>query len=121
MEFAMQGSPVSPAATSSSTDRSWKLPPLGDNPSTERQGTTPGSFARKAGIGSAYAFASPDTPGMPEPSPYTAWDFLPDGWQTFVVPAREAVELHPGDADSKVVRIGEPDGATRIVVFPRAF
>jgi phosphomethylpyrimidine synthase len=24
--------------------------------------------------------ASPDTPGMPEPSPKTAWDFLPPGW-----------------------------------------
>src|SRR4051794_31382164 len=120
MEFAMQGSPVSPAAASL-TDRSLKLPPLGDNPSTDRQGTTPGSFARKGGVGSAYAFASPDTPGMPEPSPYTAWDFLPDGWQTFVVPAGEDVDVDPGDVDSKVVRIGEPGGATRIVVYPRVF
>ena len=24
------------------TDRSYSLPPLGDNPSTQRQGTTPG-------------------------------------------------------------------------------
>ncbi|MBM4112191.1 MAG: phosphomethylpyrimidine synthase ThiC [Phycisphaerae bacterium] len=26
------------------------------------------------------AFASPDTPGMPAPSAFTAWDFLPEGW-----------------------------------------
>ncbi|CAE7262675.1 thiC [Symbiodinium necroappetens] len=26
-------------------------------------------------------FSSPDTPGMPEPSDKTAWDFLPEGWE----------------------------------------
>jgi phosphomethylpyrimidine synthase len=56
------------------------------NPSSHSQGTTPGSFARKADIGGPLAFASPDTPGMPEPSAYTAWDFLPDGW---------TIEQHP--------------------------
>lgn len=51
------------------------------NPSSRALGTNPGSFARAADIGGPRAFASPDTPGMPEPSARTAWDFLPLGWQ----------------------------------------
>ena len=43
--------------------------------------TTPGSFALKADIGGPLMFSSPDTPGMPEPSNKTAWDFLPHAWQ----------------------------------------
>ncbi len=50
------------------------------NPSTTAQGTTPGSFAKRADVGGPYAFASPDTPGMPAPSDKTAWDFLPADW-----------------------------------------
>ena len=49
------------------------------NPSSQAQGTTPGSFARAADIGGPLMFSSPDTPGMPQPSSYTAWDFLPPG------------------------------------------
>ena len=56
-------------------DRSYALPPIGDNPSTERQGTTPGSFAEKGRVGTAYAFSSPDTAGMPGVSDLTAMDF----------------------------------------------
>src|SRR5690242_13106575 len=51
------------------------------NPSTTRAGTTPGAFALAAGLGGARTFASPDTPGMPQPSDKTAWDFLPAGWK----------------------------------------
>ncbi|HMB96071.1 MAG TPA: phosphomethylpyrimidine synthase ThiC, partial [Tepidisphaeraceae bacterium] len=58
------------------SDRTYQLPPLGDNPSTESQGTTPGSFAKKNRIGTPYTFSSPDTPGMPDVSDKTAWDFL---------------------------------------------
>jgi phosphomethylpyrimidine synthase len=58
----------------------WELPPLGSNPSTGAQGTSPGSFARRPAVGGALAFSSPDTPGMPAPSEQTAWDFLPEGW-----------------------------------------
>ncbi len=54
--------------------------PLGQNPSTSAQGTTPGSFANPPEIGGVRAFSSPDTPGMPEPSDKTAWDFMPSGW-----------------------------------------
>ncbi len=63
-------------------DRSFTLPPLGDNPSTDRQGTTPGSFANRGRVGTPWTFSSPDTPGMPQPSDKTAWDFLPEGWST---------------------------------------
>ena len=60
--------------------RPWALPPVGHNPSSARQGTSPGSFAREPGIGGAVPFSSPDTPGMPGLSEHTAWDFLPPGW-----------------------------------------
>ena len=58
----------------------FALPPLGDNPSTDRVGTNPGSFANKGRVGTAYAYSSPDMPGMPPVSDRTAWDFLPAGW-----------------------------------------
>ncbi len=60
---------------------SYRLPLSGaHNPSSAREGTNPGSFARPAEIGGARMFSSPDTPGMPEPSSKTAWDFLPPGF-----------------------------------------
>src|SRR5215218_9800495 len=58
----------------------YTLPPLGDNPSPAKQGTSPGSFANKSAVGTPYTFSSPDTPGMPAPSDKTAWDFMPEGW-----------------------------------------
>jgi phosphomethylpyrimidine synthase len=60
---------------------SLPLPPLGNNPSSTAQGTTPGSFANRPDLGGPLSFSSPDTPGMPQPSEKTAWDFLPDGWR----------------------------------------
>src|SRR3954470_17384987 len=78
MPASPQDSPVGTAVGSS--ERSYELPPRGDNPSTERQGTTPGSFALKGRVGTPWTYSSPDTPGMPPPSPRTAWDFLPGGW-----------------------------------------
>ena len=57
------------------TDRSYALPPLGDNPSSEQQGTTPGSFSKRGRVGTAYSYSSPDTPGMPGVSELTALDF----------------------------------------------
>ncbi len=57
------------------TDRSYALPPLGDNPSTDHQGTTPGSFSRIGKVGTPFTFSSPDTPGMPGVSDLTAMDF----------------------------------------------
>ncbi|WP_010582672.1 phosphomethylpyrimidine synthase [Schlesneria paludicola] len=62
----------------------YTLPPLGENPSSTAQGTTPGSFAQrpalKPGRAGALTFASPDTPGMPVASEKTAWDFMPADW-----------------------------------------
>ncbi|HEY3254959.1 MAG TPA: phosphomethylpyrimidine synthase ThiC [Polyangiaceae bacterium] len=51
------------------------------NPSSHRDGTNPGSFANAPNVGGALTFSSPDTPGMPQPSDKTAWDFLPPGWR----------------------------------------
>jgi phosphomethylpyrimidine synthase len=60
----------------------FKLPLRGaHNPSTDRAGTTPGSFANPPDIGGPRTFSSPDTPGMPQPSEKTAWDFMPDDWR----------------------------------------
>ncbi len=57
---------------------SFDLPLHGaNNPSTNKEGTTPGSFAQKPDIGGPLTFSSPDTPGMPAPSDKTAWDFNP--------------------------------------------
>ena len=47
------------------------------NPSSNAQGTSPGSFAAAPEIGGPRTFSSPDTPGMPAPSDKTAWDFNP--------------------------------------------
>jgi phosphomethylpyrimidine synthase len=59
---------------------SYALPPIGENPGTNPAVTTPGSFAQKNRVGTAWTFSSPDTPGMPAPSEKTAWDFMPDDW-----------------------------------------
>ncbi len=55
-------------------------PPRGADPSNRARGTSPPSFARAPDVGGPFAFCSPDTPGMPQPSARTAWDFMPPGW-----------------------------------------
>ena len=57
------------------------LPPLGSDPSSQGLGTTPGSFANPPQLGGPLSFSSPDTPGMPQVSPCTAWDFMPPDWR----------------------------------------
>ena len=60
----------------------FKIPLRGaHNPSSEEAGTTPGSFANPPDIGGPRTFSSPDTPGMPQPSDKTAWDFMPEDWR----------------------------------------
>jgi phosphomethylpyrimidine synthase len=60
----------------------FKIPLRGaHNPSSEAAGTTPGSFANAPDIGGPRTFSSPDTPGMPQPSDKTAWDFMPEDWR----------------------------------------
>jgi len=71
--------------TLETSDYTYQLPTLGSNPSSTAQGTTPGSFSNKPqiapGAAGRWTFASPDTPGMPQPSTKTAWDFMPSDWQ----------------------------------------
>jgi phosphomethylpyrimidine synthase len=80
LRFAREGAPMSADRTLSGPLR-FDLPPLGGNPSSNAQGTNPGSFANRADIGGPLSFSSPDTPGMPEPSANTAWDFMPPDWK----------------------------------------
>jgi phosphomethylpyrimidine synthase len=72
------------AGASRLADAPFPLPPLGGDPSSVQAGTTPASFAAPAriapGVAGRYTFSSPDTPGMPEPSAKTAWDFMPPDW-----------------------------------------
>ncbi|HEV3301294.1 MAG TPA: phosphomethylpyrimidine synthase ThiC [Planctomycetaceae bacterium] len=62
----------------------FSLPPLGGNASSTSAGTSPASFAAPgriaAGVAGRFTFSSPDTPGMPQPSTKTAWDFMPSDW-----------------------------------------
>jgi len=68
-----------------SDDRSHRTPfdpdaypaPRHGAPNPGAAGTTPGSFAARPEIGGPRTYSSPDTPGMPEPSDKTAWDFNP--------------------------------------------
>ena len=68
----------------SDSNKPYVLPPIGSNPSTNAEGTSPGSFALPAklapGPEGALTYTSPDTPGMPPASDKTAWDFMPEGW-----------------------------------------
>lgn len=100
----------------------WTLPSLGNNPSSDRAGTTPGSFAKQPkvlpGRAGAYTFSSPDTPGMPPASERTAWDFLPDGWTT------EELSTSPSSGALKnngEVVFEQADGTWRRVRFQVAF
>ncbi len=61
-----------------SVDRAFSLPPVGENPSTDCEGTTPGSFASPGRVGTPWTFSSPDAPGMPDASDVTAMDFARD-------------------------------------------
>ncbi|GIX04417.1 MAG: hypothetical protein KatS3mg114_0286 [Planctomycetaceae bacterium] len=102
----------------------YTLPPLGNNPSSSSQGTTPGSFACapviRPGVAGARTFSSPDTPGMPLPSEKTAWDFLPPGWQTV-----EGTTLPPLTSPLPVgwvaTEFPQGDGSWRRVIHPADF
>lgn len=103
------------------TDR-WTLPSLGNNPSSDCAGTTPGSFAKQPkllpGRAGAYTFSSPDTPGMPPVSDKTAWDFLPEGWTT------EELSSSPSSGALKnngEVVFEQADGTWRRVRFQVSF
>lgn len=92
------------------------LPEMGNNPSSNGQGTTPGSFAMKPGVGTPYTFSSPDTPGMPKPSEKTAWDFLPSGWRRTpegaeapegFTPSTQLEHARLGNITAEMIRVAE--------------
>jgi phosphomethylpyrimidine synthase len=101
------------------------LPPLGDNPSSAAAGTTPGSFANKGRVGTPWTFSSPDTPGMPQPSDKTAWDFLPDGWCVRTMPADTKLDTYNpyvcNTGDHPSVTFATAAGDVLEVSFPKNF
>jgi phosphomethylpyrimidine synthase len=104
----------------------YTLPPLGQNPSSGSQGTTPGSFARlpriAAGVDGRWTFSSPDTPGMPQPSDKTAWDFLPEGWSTHELgETTDTTIAPPPGADQHYANFQHGDGTWRCVLYPARF
>ena len=89
------------------------------NPSSTRQGTTPGSFANRADVGGPLMFSSPDTPGMPQPSDKTAWDFMPAGWRQEggrwvapdgFTPATQLEQARLGVVTPEMKRVAEREG-----------
>ena len=104
------------------TNRNWHYPLYGaSDPSSVGEGTTPGSFARRQDVGGPRTYSSPDTPGMPEPSPKTAWDFLPVGWQIIEAPDHEAgCAGHNMDVIGTFVRCEAPEGFTPITQLEHA-
>ncbi|MFO1005460.1 MAG: phosphomethylpyrimidine synthase ThiC [Planctomycetaceae bacterium] len=106
--------------TQENSMKPYALPPLGWNPSSSAAGTTPGSFAQRGkiapGVEGRWSFSSPDTPGMPQPSEKTAWDFLPEGWST--QKGQAATASSAGLVSTSFI---ESDGATRTVSYPKGF
>jgi phosphomethylpyrimidine synthase len=106
-------------------DRSYALPPIGDNPSSTSAGTTPGSFALPGRVGTPYAFSSPDTPGMPAVSPVTAIDFagpadaqartqLEAARSGIITPQMKRVALHEPHLTAQQIR--EEVAAGRMII-----
>ncbi len=92
------------------------------NPGHDASVTTPGSFALAPDVGGPRMFASPDTPGMPQPSEKTAWDFLPDGWtvESSDVPLPNAAASSPCGA-CECVTFTTARGGHRRVTYPAGF
>lgn len=80
--FLVEGSPMSINHLSRVQEFLPEI--VASDPSSDHSGTTPGSFSAAPqiapGRAGALTYSSPDTPGMPEPSQQTAWDFMPDDW-----------------------------------------
>ncbi|MEZ4279922.1 MAG: phosphomethylpyrimidine synthase ThiC [Myxococcota bacterium] len=100
---------LDPTPSSASAAR-YALPALGQNPSSTRQGTTPGSFANPPQVGGPRTFSSPDTPGMPAPSDKTAWDFMPPDWRPLPGGRRLAQSAHPELAPANAYAYEPPPG-----------
>jgi len=85
------------------------------NPGASTDVTTPGSFARRPDLGGPYMYSSPDTPGMPEPSTKTAWDFLPEGWSIDDAGASHLSATH------QQTTFTDARGTERTVTYPEGF
>jgi phosphomethylpyrimidine synthase len=98
----------------------YSLPTLGHNPSSTAQGTTPGSFANAPEIGGPRTFSSPDTPGMPQPSDKSAWDFMPADWE--LLPADDCLteSAQPALAPANAYRYKAPEGFEPITQLEHA-
>src|SRR5690606_35416974 len=100
-------------------------PPMhgAENPSSNREGTSPGSFALKPDIGGPLMFSSPDTPGMPGPSNKTAWDFLPEDWSVEVLTGAQAdaAPCASSPCGMKAHIFTDARGVTRRVTTPPQF
>ena len=94
-----------------SSNQDWSLPLRGAaNPSTQKEGTNPGSFANAAQVGGPLAYSSPDTPGMPQPSDLTAWDFLPADWSLEASNAEQGCAGHNHPEIGEFIRAVAPEG-----------
>ncbi|WP_437192669.1 phosphomethylpyrimidine synthase ThiC [Planctomicrobium sp. SH527] len=103
----------------------YELPELGNNPSSTGAGTTPGSFAKKPGLAPGaegrWTFSSPDTPGMPQPSEKTAWDFLPEGWVSTELSHRSGSPDVVGAGKCSTITFSQSNGVLRSVSYPNGF
>src|SRR5262245_793913 len=95
----MSGNNRSPAPNGTSP-----LPRVGGNPSPRREGTNPGSFALGAQVGGPLAYSSPDTPGMPAPSPVTARDWPNEPGRT---PVTQLESARAGIVTPEMRRVAE--------------
>lgn len=98
----------------------FSLPNPGNNPSSTRQGTTPGSFANPPDLGGPRAFSSPDTPGMPQPSDKSAWDFMPPDWRRLPEGERLAEPAHPELAPAAAYGFAPPEGFEPVTQLEKA-
>jgi phosphomethylpyrimidine synthase len=98
----------------------FSLPRLGNNPSSQHQGTTPGSFANPPEVGGVRAFSSPDTPGMPKPSDMTAWDFMPPDWHLLPDGERSATSASVDRSPANAYRFAPPEGFEPITQLEHA-
>ncbi len=85
-------------------DRSYRLPPVGGNPSNLKAVTNPGSFANPPQVGGQKTFSSPDTPGMPEPSTVTALDWENESGRT---PITQLEKARAGITTPEMHRVAE--------------
>ena len=83
--------------------------------------TTPGSFANAADIGGPLMFSSPDAPGMPQPSPYTAWDVLPEDWSVETLDSPDAAPCASSPCAHEAHVFTDARGTTRRVTTPPGF